>query len=196
MDLEVAYERITGALESGRYANGYLIIGNIHGMAGELCERILKKLFGDSNIQAHPDIHILSPEKKSRIISVDAIRDTLITPLSSTSFSGGWKVGVIKNADRLRTESANAFLKMLEEPPPQTIFFLLSDKPEQLLPTIISRCQKITLPDSGMRLLEEPYRSRVIGILADPGLKGISSRAAAASKLAAILVELKDRQPS
>lgn len=193
MDLDVVYERITGALESGRYANGYLIIGNIRGMAGELCERILKNLFGTSNIHAHPDVHFLAPEKKSRIISVDAIRDALIAPLSSTSFSGGWKVGVIQNADRLRTESANAFLKMLEEPPPRTVFFLLSDKPEQLLPTIVSRCQKITLPDAGMSLLEEPYRSRVIGILASPDLKGVASRAAAASKLAAILLELKDR---
>jgi DNA polymerase-3 subunit delta' len=193
MDFDLAYDRISNALESSRHANGYLLIGNIRGMAGELCEKILKRLFGDCDVYAHPDIHFLAPEKKSRIISVEAIRERLITPLSSTSFSGGWKVGVIQGADRLRTESANAFLKMLEEPPPKTVFFLLSDKPEQLLPTIISRCQKITLPDSGMRLLEEPYRSRVIGILADPGLKGISSRAAAASKLAAILVELKDK---
>lgn len=192
MELDVAYERISGALESGRHANGYLLIGNIRGMAGELCEKILTRLFGECDIHAHPDIHFLAPEKKSRIISVEAIREKLISPLSSTSFSGGWKVGVIQGADRLRTESANAFLKMLEEPPPKTFFFLLSDKPEQLLPTIISRCQKITLPDAGTRLLDEPYRSRVIGILADPNLKGVAARAAAAGKLAAILLELKE----
>jgi DNA polymerase-3 subunit delta' len=193
MDFDLAYDRISNALESSRHANGYLLIGNIRGMAGELCEKILKRLFGDCDVYAHPDIHFLAPEKKSRIISVEAIRERLITPLSSTSFSGGWKVGVIQGADRLRTESANAFLKMLEEPPPKTVFFLLSDKPEQLLPTIISRCQKITLPDAGARLLEEPYKSRVIGILADPSLKGVTARAAAAGKLSAILSELKDR---
>ena len=192
MDIETAYERICGALESGRHANGYLLIGNIRGMAGELCEKILKRLFGECDTHAHPDIHFLAPEKKSRIISVEAIRERLIAPLSSTSFSGGWKVGVIQSADRLRTESANAFLKMLEEPPPKTFFFLLSDKPEQLLPTIISRCQKVMLPDAGTRLLDEPYRSRVIGILADSGLKGVAARAAAAAKLAAVLQELKD----
>jgi DNA polymerase-3 subunit delta' len=192
MEIDLAYERISGALEAGRHANGYLLIGNIRGMAGELCERILKKLFGVDDLKVHPDIHFLAPEKKSRIISVDAIREKLITPLSSTSFSGGWKVGVIQGADRLRTESANAFLKMLEEPPPKTFFFLLSDKPEQLLPTIVSRCQKITLPDAGTRLLDEPYRSRVIEILASSNLKGVAARAAAASKLSTILLELKD----
>jgi DNA polymerase-3 subunit delta' len=43
----------------------------------------------------------------------------------------------------MREEAANAFLKLLEEPPPQTIFLLTTSRPEQLLPTIVSRCQRL-----------------------------------------------------
>lgn len=52
-------------------------------------------------------------------------------------------VVIITRIERMRKESANAFLKLLEEPPPQVLFILTSDFPEQLLPTITSRCQTI-----------------------------------------------------
>lgn len=52
-------------------------------------------------------------------------------------------VVIITRIERMRKESANAFLKLLEEPPPQVLFLLTSDYPEQLLPTITSRCQTI-----------------------------------------------------
>ena len=95
-------------------------------------------------------------------------------------------------ADRLRTESANAFLKTLEEPPPHTLFLLLSERPEQLLPTIISRCQRIDLPDARAQQLEEPYRTQVLDALASNDLTGVTARAAAAAKLAAVLEALEE----
>ena len=52
-------------------------------------------------------------------------------------------VVIITRIERMRKESANAFLKLLEEPPPQVLFLLTCDYPEQLLPTITSRCQTI-----------------------------------------------------
>ena len=94
--------------------------------------------------------------------------------------------------DRLRAESANAFLKTLEEPPPQTIFLLLSERPEQLLPTIVSRCQRIDLPDARAQQLEEPYRTQVLDVLASNDLTGVTARAAAAAKLAAVLEALEE----
>ena len=99
--------------------------------------------------------------------------------------------GVVYGADRLKTESANAFLKTLEEPPPQTLFLLLTEQPEQLLPTIISRCQRIDLPDARARALEEPYRGQVLDILASDRLKGATAKAAAAGRLNAVLEHLK-----
>ena len=161
-------------------------------MAGELADRVLHLLFGPGDLRVHPDIHRLVPEKKSRIISVDAMRERMIDPMEKTTFMGGWKAGVVVGADRLRTESANAFLKTLEEPPPHTLFLLLSERPEQLLPTIISRCQRIDLPDARAQQLEEPYRTQVLDVLAGDDLTGVTARAAAAAKLAAVLAALKE----
>jgi DNA polymerase-3 subunit delta' len=93
---------------------------------------------------AHSDILWVQPEKKSRRISVDQVR-TLNQRLAQSSFGGGWKAGVLLDADRLNAESANAFLKTLEEPPGRAVLFLVTDAPQALLPTIVSRCQKVML---------------------------------------------------
>lgn len=191
MTVDEAYAQIEKAVAAGRPANGYLVVGGVRGMGGALADRVLALLFGSGDLRSHPDIHRLAPEKKSRIISVEAMRTRLIDPMGATAFQGGWKAGVVYGADRLKTESANAFLKTLEEPPPKTLFILLTEQPEQLLPTIISRCQRIDLPDARGRMLEEPFRSRVIDVLASDRLKGVTEQAAAAGRLAAILEALK-----
>lgn len=192
MDVDRAYELIERAVKAGRVANAYLLVGGVRGMAGALADRVLHLLFGPGDLRVHPDIHRLSPAKKTRIISVDAMRERMIEPMEKTTFMGGWKAGVVLGADRLRAESANAFLKTLEEPPPHTIFLLLSERPEQLLPTIISRCQRIDLPDARAQQLEEPYRTQVLDVLAGDDLTGVTARAAAAAKLAAVLEALEE----
>ena len=192
MEIESAYKQVRRALDAGRPAHGYLLVGAVRGAALELTERILKDIFVTHvEDRANPDIHWLSPEKKSRIISVESMRDKIIDPMEKTSFSGGWKAGVILGADRLRKESANAFLKTLEEPPPKTLFFLLTENPEQLLPTIISRCQRIDLDDARRRGLLEPWLSQIIAVLAAHDLSGATARAAAGQRLAAILSSLQ-----
>lgn len=150
MDVAEAYTLISRAIDSGRAAHGYLIVGAVRGNAQDLAARILEKLFSNEIEQvragSHPDVITLVPEGKSRIISVDSMREKLIEPMSLAAFSGGWKVGVVVGADRLRTESANAFLKSLEEPTPKTMYLLLTDQPDAILPTIVSRSQRIDLP--------------------------------------------------
>lgn len=193
MTVDEAHELIGRAVDAGRPANGYLIVGGVRGMGGELADRVLARVFGGGDLSAHPDIHRLVPEKKSRVISVDAMRTRMIAPMDMSSFQGGWKAGVVLGADRMKEEAANAFLKTLEEPPPHTLFLLLTDRAERLLPTIVSRCQRIDLPDAGARTLPEPWRGRVIEILSDGALAGRVSRAGAAARLAAILAELKER---
>ena len=96
-------------------------------------------------------------------------------------------------ADCLKKESANAFLKTLEEPPPRTIFLLLTESPEQLLPTIISRCQRIDLDDARRRGLVDPWLSQTIAALASNDLSGITARAAAGQRLADVLASLKGK---
>lgn len=75
-------------------------------------------------------------------ISIDDIRD-LRQGLALKPYEGGLKAAVIAQADRITEEASNAFLKVLEEPSPTTVFVLVSDRPNALLPTIVSRCQKV-----------------------------------------------------
>ena len=177
MNAHQAYELIATAIKAGRPANAYLLVGAVRGMAGEVTERVLKLLFGEGDLRAHPDIHRLAPEKKSRIISVEAVRERMIAPMELTAFEGGWRVGVVYDADRMKTESANAFLKTLEEPPPRTMFLLLTEQGERLLPTIVSRCQRIDLQDAQGITIEEPYHSQIINELASERLNGVTAAA-------------------
>ena len=200
MEFDSAYALISKAIRAGRPAHGYLVVGSLRGMAMRLAVDLLRDLFpgvGDEGLKAHPDIHWLYPETKTRIVSVAAVHAKFIDPMEQTSFSGGWKVGVLVGADCLAAAGANAFLKTLEEPPPKTLFLLLTDAPERLLPTIVSRCQRIDLPDAHDHQLREPWGGNVRGALSDPGLAertaaGLVRRHAVADRLADLLEEIKD----
>jgi DNA polymerase-3 subunit delta' len=88
-------------------------------------------------------------DKKATSISVDQIR-MLPEFINISSHRGGPKVIVIHPAETLNINAGNALLKNLEEPPPRTHFMLVTHRPQQLLPTIKSRCSQIALatPDS------------------------------------------------
>lgn len=90
----------------------------------------------------HPDVFIIGPEGDGRQITVSSVRK-LEESLSYKPFEGRWKIAVIDNADRLNQSAANAFLQTLEEPSPQSILILVSSRPEVILPTIRSRCQRV-----------------------------------------------------
>ena len=74
---------------------------------------------------------------------IDQVRQDVIQPMSLARGEGQYKVNILLDAEKMREEAANAFLKLLEEPPPQTVFLLTTNRPEQLLPTILSRCQRL-----------------------------------------------------
>ena len=105
---------------------------------------------------AHPDVHKLEPESKSRRILVEPFRQ-FCAPFFSTSFRpGATKTGIILEADRLHPNAANAFLKTLEEPPDNTLFILVTSNPGQLPVTIVSRCAHFPLRDARLPALEGP----------------------------------------
>lgn len=88
----------------------------------------------------HPDLHILGPEKG--VIKIDRVRQ-LQLELSLRPVEAPKKVCIVSQADRMNHAAANAFLKTLEEPPGSAVIILLSDTPTALLPTILSRCQRL-----------------------------------------------------
>jgi DNA polymerase-3 subunit delta' len=97
---------------------------------------------------SHPDMRSLERlvnEKTgslARNISVDQVR-SLAELFALSPAMSDWRVAVIDSVDDLEGSGANALLKMLEEPPPHSLFFLVSHAPGRLLPTIRSRCRRL-----------------------------------------------------
>jgi DNA polymerase III subunit delta' len=78
------------------------------------------------------------------VITVDETRET-ISFFGSTAAVEGWRICVVDTVDELNPNAANALLKVLEEPPRQSLFLLISHAPARILPTIQSRCRKLAL---------------------------------------------------
>lgn len=128
---------------------------------------------------------VLEPQSKSRIISVEDVRGVIGAAQFSRA-EGGRLILVISPADRMGDGATNAFLKTLEEPPPDTLILLLTCLPDKLLATVRSRCVRLNLYRSqqGGMVLSDPQRalldslaghfaagapspSRAMGLLAD-----------------------------
>lgn len=91
----------------------------------------------------HPDARYVAP--RGRSIGVDDVRE-LIDYLARRPYEGGWHIAIIERADRLTPSAQNALLKTLENPPEDTVFFLLTDTPGALLPTVRSRVRMVRVP--------------------------------------------------
>lgn len=103
-----------------------------------------RELFLDTPYMTlHDWFNRLDAENKQPIIPTDEANG-ILKKLSYTSYEGGYKVMLIWQPEKMNTESANKLLKILEEPPEQTLFLLVCHHPEQLLATIISRVQQIS----------------------------------------------------
>ena len=150
---------------------------------------------------SHPDMRWLErlPKEKgeglTRNITVKQVRE-LGDLFDLSPAMSDWRVAVIDTIDELEPSAANALLKMLEEPPPNSIFLLVSHAPGRLLPTIRSRCRRLdfqTLSDDAMTSILEAKapetsaaeRQRVIAMAG-----GSAGRAIALSELG--LAKLED----
>ncbi len=113
---------------------------NEAGLALDCCDACLncRKIESEN----HPDVFWIRPESKSRVITIDQMRDLMQT-IHLKPTQAEFKVAVIVAADRLNVQAANAFLKTLEEPPTNSVIVLLSTSPSQILETILSRCLRL-----------------------------------------------------
>ncbi len=91
---------------------------------------------------AHPDVTLVATEGLS--IGVDQVRE-LVRDAALAPGSGRWQVIVVEDADRLTEDAADALLKSLEEPATRTVWMLCAPTPEDVLPTIRSRCRHVVL---------------------------------------------------
>jgi DNA polymerase-3 subunit delta' len=135
----------------------------------------------------HPDFRLVQPDilnitedssekeggkKPSREISVDQIR-ALANFANLTAHRGGYRIILIHPAEAMNSNSANAVLKTLEEPTDKLLFVLVTHKPQQLLPTILSRCLSLTVKtpsiDTGAEWLKQQGVSNPENALSQSG---------------------------
>ena len=163
----------TGAPGSGKRATALAFASALNCLVapGEGCEecdacsRIAQGI--------HPDVVTLEREGAAQIVPIESVRANVIARVGLPPHEARMRVFLIDEATALQGAAANALLKTLEEPPNRTMFVLGSAAPEQLLPTIRSRCQRVHFAPRAADL-----RAREAGDLA------------AAEKLAALAAEV------
>lgn len=149
-----AYNRLKSLSENGKLAHAYLF-GGQQGLGKLMLARHFAHYLLCSNktdgqpcghcrecelvaAGTHPDLKVLQPED-SADIKIDQVRE-VIAFINKTSQRGGYKVVLLSPAEAMNTNSANALLKALEEPSPNTLIILVSHQPALLMATIRSRC--------------------------------------------------------
>jgi DNA polymerase-3 subunit delta' len=100
----------------------------------------------------HPDVVAMMPEGKKGVIKINPIRERVVEVVGARPYEGRRRVWIFDAVERdhLPGPSANAFLKTLEEPPAHAVFILLAANPSAVLPTVLSRCQRLTLPGAAV----------------------------------------------
>ena len=135
---------------------------------------------------AHPDFSLMrrewklspSPRRLGTDISVDNVRAAMQVFQMSAAF-GGWRVSIVDSAEDLNRSSANALLKVIEEPPPRSLILIVSHRPGQAPPTIRSRCRRLKLDP-----LTENEIGEIAGALGSPWSEIAADRIAAAARRA------------
>lgn len=121
------------------------------------------------------------PEKKSAQITIEQIRN-LQQFITLSTHRAGWRVLVLHPAEAMNPQAANALLKTLEEPTPQTLMLLVTDQAGRLMPTVRSRCQVVTVPGCEPAVAER--------WLLEQGLDSANAKAAVAQAGGAPLLAL------
>jgi len=169
------WHRLGSYIQSGRVPQALLVVGREGVGKAQLAESFSKRLLcrtpgeyacGECAscrlfaAKTHPDFLRIEPEEAGKAIPVDAIRG-LIASLALKPQYSGRRVVFISPAHQMNVSSANSLLKTLEEPDEHTTLLLLTDSPQSLPATILSRCQRMDIP--------VPERSLALAWLAKHG---------------------------
>lgn len=166
-----AFAVIEQAIARRRLSHSLLLhgdeLGTLVGVAHAIADRLLNTPASSAHfaVKDHPDYLALRPRGKTRIIPIGksespepgSMREFLPKLYVSPAVAPQ-KVAVIYEADRMNTESSNAFLKTLEEPPGRTTLLLLTTRPYALLPTIRSRTLHFRFPSTATPLAADGWQ--------------------------------------
>jgi DNA polymerase-3 subunit delta' len=152
---------LQGALRSGCVSHAYLFVGpegvGRRAAALAFAQALLCRRGGDDACGscdacrkvaagAHPDLRVIAPGGRTesgaerRAVGIEQVRD-LKRDAAYPPYEARWKVFIVEDAEAMRAEAANSLLKILEEPPAQSVIVLISESDAALLPTIVSRSQ-------------------------------------------------------
>jgi DNA polymerase III delta' subunit len=125
----------------------------------EACSKIIAGI--------HPDVVTLVREGAAQIVPIESVRNQVIARIGLPPHEAQVRVFVVEEATALAPPAANALLKTLEEPPARTLFVLCTTAPEQLLPTIRSRCQRVRFGGGTATQDGDPQRAERIAKLGE-----------------------------
>ncbi len=213
---EPALSAFAGALRADRLHHAWLIGGPRGIGKATLAYRVARYLAADPRLErvsddlavpadhpatrqvaalSHPNLvslrRVAAPGAKAMPtrIGVDVARKALDL-FASTAGTAGYRVCIVDSAEDLNANSANALLKMIEEPPPRSLFLIVSHAPGRLLPTIRSRCRALTLrplePEQVRAVIEgfpPPFEPPAADVLARAAARGEGSVARTLSLL-------------
>lgn len=153
------WQQLQKAMQSEQLAHAWLLTGSVGLGKRELAWAVAKNVLcvdkidgqyacgqcascAQLNSGAHPDfIHLTLPDDRQSI-PIDSVRQ-MNNRLSLTKSTSPWSVAIIEPAEAMNRNAANALLKTLEEPTPNTLMLLVTEQPAQLLATIRSRCVQL-----------------------------------------------------
>lgn len=154
-------EHLKGSITSGKISQAYLITGEVC-QGKEFISRIFANALLCENptdgvnpcgechpcLQAsagsHPDIIKVTHEKPN-VVSVDDIRDQIVSTVAVRPFQSSRKIYIMNEAEKMTPQAQNALLKTLEEPPEYVVILLLTTSKTSMLPTILSRCIQLDM---------------------------------------------------
>ena len=142
---EKAIEFLSRVVAGGEPASAYLFLGPDNLGKSTIALSFARALMAPALTNQtgfNSDLHILEPEEGKQNIAINQVRE-LIKTLSLSSFLDSYQIGIIKDAQLLSPEAQSALLKTLEEPQEKVIIILLATSDDSLLPTILSRVQKL-----------------------------------------------------
>jgi DNA polymerase III subunit delta' len=174
---QAALQELAAALDSGRMHHAWLIVGPEGVGKATLAYRFARSVLADREsvdrdhpvfrkvaALSHPNLLLIrrswveKSKRYSQWIGIDEVR-RLRAFLGHSAGEGGWRVVIVDRADELNQNAANALLKALEEPPPQTLFLLISSAEGRLPVTIRSRTRTLRVTGLGKQDLERAMRA-------------------------------------
>ncbi len=206
-------DRFQRSFENGRLANTYLLVGKDGIGKRQFAFELARVLFCQNRSEfqscgtcpscvqvhsrTHPDLILISKPSDKNFLPVELFvgdrehrrQRGLCHDINLTPFSGDRKVAIVDDADFFNAESANSLLKILEEPPHDSVLILIGTSEHRQLPTILSRCQVIRF--------EALSHEQVLGILKLQQIEfqvDVDKLAAAASGSVSRAIELNDEE--